>query len=95
MRILHISNFGDKHNGRLYWNHCFKISNGFIRNGHNVYNFSERDKSRSVFLNKFNNNKYLQESIIQTVKNYNPDLVLLGHADRVHVQTLEKIKKNK
>ena len=93
MRILHISNFGDKHNGRLYWNHCFKISNGFIRNGHNVYNFSERDKSRSVFLNKFNNNKYLQESIIKTVNNYNPDLVLLGHADRVHVQTLEKIKK--
>ena len=50
MKILHVSNFGDKHNGRLYWNQCFKISNGFIRNGHNVYNFSERDKSRSLLV---------------------------------------------
>ncbi len=92
MRILHISNFGDKHNGRLYWNQCFKISNGFIRNGHNVYNYSERDKSRSYLFNKFNNNKNLQKSILETVKNYNPDIVLLGHADRVHLETIEKIK---
>ena len=78
MKILHISNFGDKHNGRLYWNQCFKISNGFIRNGHNVYNFSERDKSRSNWINKLSNNKNLQKSVLQTVKNYNPDIVLLG-----------------
>ena len=57
MKILHISNFGDKHNGRLYWNQCFKISNGFIRNGHNVYNFSERDKSRSNWINKLSKGK--------------------------------------
>ena len=92
MRILHISNFGDRHNGRLYWNQCYKISNGFIRNGHNVYNFSERDKSRTDLLNKFNNNKNLQKSILQTVRNYNPDIVLLGHADRIHLETIEKIK---
>ena len=92
MRILHISNFGDRHNGRLYWNQCYKISNGLIRNGHNVYNFSERDKSRTDLLNKFNNNKNLQKSILQTVRNYNPDIVLLGHADRIHLETIEKIK---
>ena len=57
MKILHVSNFGDRHNGRLYWNQCFKISNGFVRNGHNVYNFSDRDKSRSSILNKFNHNQ--------------------------------------
>ena len=33
MKILHVSNFGDRHNGRLYWDQCYKISNGFIRNG--------------------------------------------------------------
>ena len=92
MKILHISNFGEKHNARLYWNQCYKISNGFIRNGHNVYNFSERDRSRSDIFNKFNNNKKLQISILQVVKNYDPDLVILGHADRVHLETLERIK---
>ena len=56
MKILHVSNFGDKHNARLYWNQCFKITNGFTRNGHSVYNFSDRDRSRASIFNKINNN---------------------------------------
>ena len=92
MKILHISNFGDKHNGRLYWNQCFKISNGFIRNGHSVLNFSDRDKSRSSLSNKFNNNKKLQADLIETINNFNPSLIVMGHADRIHVETLDRIK---
>ena len=94
MRILHISNFGNRHNGRLFWNQCFKISNGFIRNGHSVLNFSDRDESRKSILNKFNNNKKVQESLLEVNKNYNPDLIVLGHADRIHNETLEFIKKH-
>ncbi len=93
MRILHVSNFGDKHNGRLYWNQCFKISNGFIRNGHNVYNFSDRDRSRSSVFNKFNNNETVQRDLLQTIDNYNPDLLVLGHADRINIETLRQIRK--
>ena len=95
MRILHVSNFGDKHNGRLYWNQCFKISNGFIRNGHNVYNFSDRDRSRSSIFNKFKNNETVQKELLQTIENYNPSLVVLGHADRINIETLSKIKAKK
>ena len=96
MKILHVSNFGDKHNGRLYWNQCFKISNGFVRNGHNVYNFSDRDKSRLSVLNKFNQNSSVQKDLLETIKNFNPDLIVFGHADRVNLNTLEIIrKKNK
>ena len=32
MRILHVSNFGDKHNARLYWNQCFKKTFQWIDN---------------------------------------------------------------
>ena len=92
MKIIHISNFGDKHNGRLYWNQCFKISNGFIRNGHSVLNFSDRDKSRASLTNKISNNKKLQLDLIETINNFNPDLIVMGHADRIHVETLERIK---
>ena len=92
MRVLHVSNFGDRHNGRLFWNHCFKISNGFTRNGHSVYNFSDRDQSRSSIINKLNNNKNVQKSLIDVNKNYNPDLIVLGHADRIHNETLELIR---
>lgn len=92
MKILHVSNYGDRHNGRLYWNQCFKISNGFIRNGHNVYNFSDRDKSRSSVLNKFNQNSSVQKDLLETIKNYDPDLIVLGHADRVNLKTLDIIR---
>ncbi len=92
MKILHISNFGDKHNGRLYWNQCFKISNGFIRNGHSVLNFSDRDKSRASLSNKINNNRKLQADLIETINNYNPNLIVMGHADRIHVETLDRIR---
>ena len=92
MKILHISNFVQKHNGRLNWNHCFKINNGLIRNGHNVCTFSDRDISRQNPINKINNNKHLNRLLLETFKNYNPDLVILGHADKVHNETLDKFK---
>ena len=94
MKILHISNFGDKHNARLYWNQCFKITNGFIRNGHSVYNFSDRDRSRSTILNKLNKNQSVQKDLIETIKNYMPDLIVLGHADRINLDTLDEIRGN-
>ena len=95
MKILHISNFVQKHNGRLYWNHAFKINNGLIRNGHSVYLFSDRDISRSNIFNKFTSNYYTQISLLETFKNYDPDLVIIGHADKIINTTLKKMKEIK
>ena len=92
MRILHVSNFGEKHNGRLFWNHAFKITNGFIRNGHSVYNFSDRDVSRSSLFSKFNNENIVSNKFIETLKNFNPDIILLGHADKIKNTDLEMAK---
>lgn len=92
MRILHVSNFGEKHNGRIFWNQCFKITNGLIRNGHSVYTFSDRDESRKNILNKISNNKIVNNKLIYVFKNYNPELIILGHADRINNRTLEIIR---
>ena len=92
MKILHISNFVQKHDGRLYWNHCFKINNGFIRNGHNVLSFSDRDIGRQDLINKLNGNKTLNKKLIKTFKNFLPDIVVLGHADKVHNSTLAEFR---
>jgi len=93
MKILHISNFVQKHDGRLFWNTAFKFSNGFTRLGHNVLNFSERDIARD---NIFRSNKFgiksLNTRLINTVCNYNPDLILMGHADLIENNTLNEIK---
>ena len=92
MKILHISNFVQKQKGRLYWNHCFKINNGFIRNGHNLCLFSDRDISRMNRFNKLNNNNSLNKDLLETFKNFDPDLVVLGHADKIHNDTLQEFK---
>ena len=92
MKILHISNFVQKQKGRLFWNHCFKINNGFIRNGHNLCLFSDRDMSRMNRLNKLNNNNSLNKELLATFKNYDPDIVVLGHADKIHNRTLQEFK---
>ena len=92
MKILHISNFVQKQKGRLYWNHCFKINNGFIRNGHNICLFSDRDMSRMNRLNKLNNNSSLNKELLATFKNFYPDIVVLGHADKIHNRTLQEFK---
>ena len=92
MKILHISNFVQKQKGRLYWNHCFKINNGFIRNGHNLCLFSDRDISRMNKLNKLNNNRSLNQELLATFKNFDPDVVVMGHADKIHNKTLNEFR---
>ena len=92
MKILHISNFVQKQKGRLYWNHCFKINNGFIRNGHNLCLFSDRDMSRMNRLNILNNNRSLNKELLKTFKNFDPDIVVIGHADKVHNRTLQEFR---
>ena len=43
LRILHVTNFNERHNGRLFFNTGRRINNGFIRLGHNVLSISDRD----------------------------------------------------
>ena len=55
MRILHVTNFNERHNGRLFFNTGRRINNGFIRLGHSVLEFSDRDitkyyKNLKIFL---------------------------------------------
>ena len=94
MRILHVSNFVQKHDGRLYWNFPFRVNNGLTRLGHNVLNFSDRDIAReNVFRSSSLGISKMNHRLIKTVINYKPHLIILGHADMVSNETLSKIKK--
>ena len=94
LRIMHITNFADRHNGRLYFVSIGqKLSRGFVRSGHSVLNFSDRDMmriGRGVF--DIFGRRSLNKKIISSVKNYNPDLMLIGHADLIYASTLEEAK---
>ena len=93
LKILHITNFNQRFNGRLHYNTGTRLNNGFIRLGHNVLTISDRDiinKNRTV--RDFNGKKSLQESIITSFRNFNPDCIILGHADSVSNETLHDLK---
>ena len=93
LKIMHITNFNERFNGRLHYNTGRRLNNGFIRLGHNVLTMSDRDilHNNKSFrdLKGFNN---LQSKILETFENFKPDLIVLGHADRVSAKTLEKLK---
>ncbi len=95
LKILHITNFNERHNGRLFYNTGRRINNGLVRSNHSVLTISDRDiVSYHRSFKDFDGSKKLNSKIIETISNYIPDLIILGHADLVSLSTLEFIKKN-
>ena len=94
LKILHISNFGNWLFNRLYFiSIAKKLSNGFIRSGHDVLDLSDRDVVRyNRVVPSVSNYDFLNRQIVETAKNYNPDLVLLGHSYNIYNETFDKIK---
>ncbi len=94
LKILNIYNQGQKLNHRLY-NISLgkKFSNGFIRNGNDVLEISDRDyiknnRGLSIIPAKNNFQKYL----IETFKNYNPDILFFGHTKNIEPETIDYFK---
>ena len=94
LKIINLYNHGQKLNHRLY-NISLgkKFTNGFIRNNHDVLEISDRDfiknnKSFSLFSNRNNFQKYLLESF----KNYSPDLLFFGHSKNIDLSTINEFK---
>ena len=93
LKIIHITNFNERHNGRLFYNTGRRINNGLVRLGHSVLEFSDRDIiSNHRKLNDLNGAKYLNKKLLTVIGNYVPDLIILGHADLIDIKTLKLIK---
>jgi glycosyltransferase involved in cell wall biosynthesis len=95
IKILHVTNFNERHNGRLFYNTGKRINNGFIRLNHSVLEFSDRDiVSYYRNINDLDGSKRLNNKLLEVISNYVPDILVLGHADLIKKETLEYIKKN-
>ena len=94
IKIINIYNLGQKLNHRLYnISVGKKFTNGFIRNGHDVIEISDRDyikQNRNFSLTS--TNKKFQNYLIETFKNYNPDLIFFGHTNNIDLSTLAEFK---
>ncbi len=95
LRILNIYNIAQKLNHRIYnLSLGKKFTNGFIRNGHDVIEISDRDYVRqNKGLNILNTKDKFHSYLIETFKNYNPDLIIFGHSNNVTENILYDFKK--
>ena len=95
LRILHITNFNERHNGRLYFNTGRRLNNGFIRLGHSVLEFSDRDiVSRGKSIRDLYGSHTLNDKLIKTCYHFKPDMIVLGHADMISQDVLHNLKKD-
>jgi glycosyltransferase involved in cell wall biosynthesis len=95
LKILHITNFNERHDGRLFFNTGRRINNGFVRLNHSVLTISDRDIiSYHRSLRDIDGSKKLNKKLLSTISNYVPDLIVLGHADMINKETLKFIKIN-
>ena len=93
LRILHVTNFNERHNGRLFFNTGRRINNGFVRLGNSVLEFSDRDIQKNYkSYSDITGSRSLNEKLKKTCYNYKPDLLILGHADLVSPEMLGELK---
>lgn len=93
LKILHVTNFNYRYFGRLQYNTGIRINNGLIREGHNVLSLSDRDLvSFTKSIRDPSGTKYLNKLIRNTIINFKPNIIILGHADRVQSETLLEAK---
>ena len=95
LRILHITNFNERLDGRLFFNTGRRINNGFIRLGHSVLGFSDRDIQKYYkSFGDLKGAKTLNDKLKKTCYNYKPDLIVLGHADLISADQIAELRED-
>ncbi len=93
LRILHVTNFNERHDGRLYFNTGRRINNGLIRLGHSILEFSDRDIQKYYKSYKdLSGAKALNDKLKMTCYNFRPDMIIFGHADLISSNTLGELR---
>ena len=95
LRILHVTNFNERLDGRLFFNTGRRLNNGFIRLGHSVLGFSDRDIQKYYkSIGDIKGRKTLNDKLKKTCYNYKPDLVITGHADLISKEQIQELKED-
>ncbi len=95
LRILHVTNFNERLDGRLFFNTGRRINNGFIRLGHSVLGFSDRDIQKYYkSIGDIKGKKTLNDKLKKTCYNYKPDLIVTGHADLISKEQIQELKED-
>jgi hypothetical protein len=92
--IVHAGAFTIGSKGGFQHNTAIKLSNGLIRNGNLVLNFSDRDvaRARSVLGHYKFGRDAVNRTLLEYCRQHRPDLLLLGHADLIAPATVLAIR---
>jgi glycosyltransferase involved in cell wall biosynthesis len=95
-RVLHIANFNENSDGRLFYSFANKLNNGFIKNDYIIQTISDRSflKSNRTLIQPFSPNKKFNEKILNTIKNFSPHLLLIGHVFNINEEVFSYCKNN-
>ena len=94
LRILFVGNFLIRHWGNGRTGIDMRLAAGALRNGWQIHTFSERDVTRFLAPLGFMRNlgaQMMNRRLVQTAKNWKPDVVFLSHCDYVTNAALERI----
>ena len=96
LRIVHVTNFGFKPVKAYLHNTGMKLSNGWIRAGHHVINFSDRDIARWKAFMGYRRwgVSSVNQLLLKLCKNTKPDVVAFGHADIITNETIAQIRED-
>ncbi len=99
LKILHIANFNELSDGRLYYSFANKLNNGFVKDNHIVQIISDRPflkNNKSLFypFTNFSNYRNFNHKILNTIINFSPNLIIFGHVFNVEKKIFDYCKSN-
>lgn len=94
LTIVHVGNFPFGLKAGFQHGVAVKLSNGLIRNGHLVLNFSDRDVARALSLlgNRKLGRRPANAALLAFCRHHRPDVLLLGHADVIAADTVATLR---
>lgn len=95
--IVHAANFGIRPKGAFQNNVERKLTNGLIRNGHQVLTFSDRDAAMAGSLlgpHRVGGAGFANRALRALCVDIRPDLLILGQTDIVRPETVAGIREN-
>jgi len=86
-KVVHISSFSERLDYRNYdFSIAHKLSNGLIKNNIKTFNISDKFQGLNSFTQSLDN------KLLKLFNYINPDLILIGHSNKISNQTLNILK---
>jgi hypothetical protein len=94
LTIVHVSNFPTGVRPAARHTVEMALSNGLVRNGHLVLNFSDRSvaKAKAPFGGRALGRGAVNRALLDFCDAHRPDLILFGHADLIAAETLVRLR---